>query len=294
MHYYREFIEISIPELPVRAVISDNQEGIITADAHLHTEIEMLRVLEGTITIHFSHESLTLNKGELILINSMVVHSTTTPDNTFTKIFVLQFNPSSLYNQPIISKYRFLLTFINQADCPYYLFSLIDNNPQKEIDELISKIILELTLKEITYEISIKSYLYRILSLLYRFNILLYKTPDILAEHHDLFIKLEPIFEYTESYYMEDISVTTLSDMTHFNYSYFCRLFKKATGNSYIEYLNYVRVTVAEELIRTTNLPIITILERTGFSSLSYFNRVFKRLKGISPAVYRKHMKDFL
>ena len=293
MNYYREFIEISIPELPVRAVITNNQEGIITADAHLHTEIEMIRVLEGTITIHFNQHSLTLNKGELILINSMVVHSTTTPDNITTKIFVLQFNPSSLYAQPIFSKHRLLLSFINQANCSYHFFTT-DNDSDKEISELINKIIAEFSLKEVTYEISIKSYLYRILSLFYRCNILPLKTPALLNENHDLFIKLEPVFQYTELHFMEDITVGTISDLAHFNYSYFCRLFKKATGKSYIDYLNFVRVSAAEELIRTTDLPITVILDRTGFASLSYFNRVFKHLKGVSPAVYRKHMIDLL
>lgn len=293
MHYYREFIEISIPELPVRAVITNNQEEIITADAHLHSEMEMIRVLEGTITIHFNSHSLTLKKGELILINSMVVHSTTTPEDIMTKIFVLQFNPSSLYAQPHFSKYQWLLSFINQVDDFYHLFTKESKEPHKEIIELVDKIITEFTLKEISYDISIKAYLYRILSLLYRHNFLPLNMPS-LKDNKDIFVKLEPIFQYTEIHYREEISVSAISDIVHFNYSYFCRLFKKATGRSYIEYLNYVRISIAEELLRTTNLPITAILEQTGYTSLSYFNRVFKHLKGVSPAVYRRHITAFL
>jgi len=89
---------------------------------------------------------------------------------------------------------------------------------------------------------------------------------------------------------MDNISVEEISAMAHFNYSYFCRLFKKATGKSYIDFLNYVRISVADELLRTTDLPISLILEKTGFTSLSYFNRVFKNLNGLSPSAYRKQM----
>ncbi len=294
MHYHREFIEISMPALPVRCVITNSTEATITADAHLHSEIELIRVLEGNMTIHFNQQNITLYTGDLIFINSMVVHATSIPDHLTTKIFVLQFNPTALYTQPIFSKHQHLLSFINQTDCLFHLFTQKEQAPHKEIEELIEKIIFEFIHKEITFEMSIKSYLYRILSLFYRSNMLQLKTPDLLSKNNELLNKLEPIFNYTESHYMEDITVEDISDMAHFNYSYFCRLFKKATGKSYIEYLNYVRISMAEELLRTTNLPISTLLERTGFTSLSYFNRVFKQHKGISPSVYRKYMTDLL
>ena len=75
---------------------------------------------------------------------------------------------------------------------------------------------------------------------------------------------------------------------------YFCRLFKKGTGKSYIDYLNYVRVSTAEELLRTTDLSISIIMEKTGFTSLSYFTKVFKNQNGISPSSYRKHIRSFI
>jgi len=116
------------------------------------------------------------------------------------------------------------------------------------------------------------------------------KCPLTAGDQYELFSKLEPIFTYTELHFMEEVSVEQISRMTHFNYSYFCWIFKKATGESYIDYLNYVRISVVEELLRTTDLPISVLLERTGFTSLSYFNRVFKSKNSINPSVYRKQM----
>lgn len=75
--------------------------------------------------------------------------------------------------------------------------------------------------------------------------------------------------------------------MLHLNKDYFCRLFKKATGTSVIEYLNFARVCKAEELLKS-DMNITDIAYTVGFSSLSYFNRSFNKYKGYSPTCYRK------
>jgi len=90
----------------------------------------------------------------------------------------------------------------------------------------------------------------------------------------------------------KDITIQKASEIVGINTFYFCRLFKKLTGKTFIHYLNFVRISVSEKLLLTTNMPITVICEQTGFSSLSYCNRIFRAIKLSFPSEYRKNMME--
>jgi len=66
------------------------------------------------------------------------------------------------------------------------------------------------------------------------------------------------------------------------------RFFRKWTGFTLVAYINAVRIGKACRMLDETSQPINSIAYQCGFSNLSYFNRCFKRLKGIKPGQYRK------
>lgn len=70
--------------------------------------------------------------------------------------------------------------------------------------------------------------------------------------------------------------------------SYLSRIFRKVTGFSVVEYLNFVRVRKAQELLKGSRMRITEISESTGFGNITYFERVFRSLSGQSPAQYRR------
>jgi AraC-like DNA-binding protein len=71
---------------------------------------------------------------------------------------------------------------------------------------------------------------------------------------------------------------------------YFCKLFKKATGLTFTEYLSLVRINKAKNLLLNPNLRISEIAYQVGFESLTHFNRVFKKLNGMSPTEFRQRL----
>ena len=79
--------------------------------------------------------------------------------------------------------------------------------------------------------------------------------------------------------------------MAHMSVSYFCKYFKKFTGNSPMDYLNLVRVENAARLLRMTDKKILDIAFEVGFQNFSYFSKVFKRYKNLSPSVYRTSLE---
>ena len=71
---------------------------------------------------------------------------------------------------------------------------------------------------------------------------------------------------------------------------YFCKLFKKATGINFTEFVSRLRVEKAKNLLINPNLRISEIAYEVGFQSLTHFNRIFKKIAGQSPTDYREHL----
>ncbi len=68
----------------------------------------------------------------------------------------------------------------------------------------------------------------------------------------------------------------------------FARRFKKATGDTPLEYLQSLRIAKARSLLETTSKPVEAILATTGYTDMSSFRKLFKRSTGMTPAAYRK------
>jgi len=88
----------------------------------------------------------------------------------------------------------------------------------------------------------------------------------------------------------EDLSLGQVAKAVNASTFYFCKMFKKATGLNFTEYLSRVRVEKAKNLLLNPNLRISEIAYEVGFQSLTHFNRVFKKIVGQSPTEYRQQL----
>lgn len=94
--------------------------------------------------------------------------------------------------------------------------------------------------------------------------------------------------EYINTHYQEKLTLLDMSNMLFLHQAYFSAIFKKETSQNFIDYVNEVRVEKAADLLRKTDYKINVISHMVGFQSNSYFNRVFKNTKNLSPLRYRR------
>lgn len=93
--------------------------------------------------------------------------------------------------------------------------------------------------------------------------------------------------QYINKNYNEKISLKDIETNLHVNSSYFSTLFKHEMGVTFTDYLNSLKIERACGLLTNTNLSIIDVSLSTGFDDQSYFTKVFKKAKGITPKEYR-------
>jgi AraC-like DNA-binding protein len=90
--------------------------------------------------------------------------------------------------------------------------------------------------------------------------------------------------------YQNELSLGQVARAVNTSTFYFCKLFKKATGINFTEYLSRMRIEKAKNLLLNPNLRISEIAYEVGFQSLTHFNRVFKKILGQAPTEYRSHL----
>ena len=101
---------------------------------------------------------------------------------------------------------------------------------------------------------------------------------------------ISEIIGYINNHYAEDITLSTISECFYVSPCYFSRTFKKVSGLPFTDYLNSVRIKEARKLLAKTNMPISEVSGAVGFKSNTHFDRVFKKITGMSPLTYKKEL----
>src|ERR1700677_269839 len=96
--------------------------------------------------------------------------------------------------------------------------------------------------------------------------------------------------QFIAEHQTEELSLDQVAKSVHTSKFYFCKMFKKATGINFTDYLSRVRTERAKNLLLNPNLRVSEIAYEVGFQSLTHFNRVFKRILGQSPTEYRTQL----
>ena len=87
-----------------------------------------------------------------------------------------------------------------------------------------------------------------------------------------------------------ELSLAEVAEHVGLNEKYFTNRFTKETGETFSSYVTALRIQKAKELLKTTSFKVYEISEMVGYRNVEHFNRVFKKLSGITPAGYRKTM----
>ena len=112
-------------------------------------------------------------------------------------------------------------------------------------------------------------------------------TRQPINEIPDISEKKSRIDRYISCNLLRNISLDAISAYAGMNKTYFCLFFKKHYGMRFIDYLNGRKIELACRLLSDPRNSVSDIARQCGFTSVTYFNRVFKAAKGVSPTEHR-------
>ncbi|MDY0098035.1 MAG: AraC family transcriptional regulator [Bacteroidales bacterium] len=99
--------------------------------------------------------------------------------------------------------------------------------------------------------------------------------------------KMVEVYNHVRENYFKDLSLKSVSTRLHMSPAAFSKFFKKNSGAGFIEYVNRVRTNKACYLLRETEYQVNDIARECGFSSISNFNKQFRKTEGLAPSDYR-------
>lgn len=104
--------------------------------------------------------------------------------------------------------------------------------------------------------------------------------------------EINKILDYVAAHYDHDLTLRAMAKYVNMDEQYLSGLFRKKTGETFIQYVQRVRVEQAKFYLRETELVVADIGQRVGFAHLNYFLRVFKKWTGVSPSEFRHLAKQ--
>lgn len=99
---------------------------------------------------------------------------------------------------------------------------------------------------------------------------------------------VQKVITYIDTNLCADLSLKSLSEQLSVNPNYLSTLFKKEMGTSLTDFVNHRRITYAQRLLLSTDMPIKLVAQNSGIPDVAYFSRLFKRITDMTPKVFRE------
>ncbi|MNJ58120.1 HTH-type transcriptional activator Btr [compost metagenome] len=92
---------------------------------------------------------------------------------------------------------------------------------------------------------------------------------------------------YIHDHLDQSLSLSQVAKHVHMNPNYFSEVFKRETGQNYIEFVTQAKLRKAMTLLRETPAKISEVAYQIGYEDIKHFNRLFKKFTGLTPSEYR-------
>lgn len=256
---------------------------------HFHNCIELGYCESDSGTMEFGDLSRDFSEGYATFVGTDIPHTTYSAKGTS-------------------SKWSYIYIDIEELLAPYFPLNLITDPatlgaivhnyygmfaPEEHpwITTLIRSIIRELIEKPENFQFSVRGMALSLLvHLINDYNRSEKSSFDESEASKDKRLVIAPALDYIHTNYMKEFPIDDLAAMCDMSPTHFRRMFQSIMNNSPLDYLNNVRISKASVMLRSTELPVLTISEEVGFRSISSFNRHFMEITGTTPLKFRKQM----
>jgi len=247
---------------------------------HYHPEYELTLIIRGRGRRLVGSNYENFNKGDLVLLGPYLPH-TWVSDKSMAdgcSAIVIQF--SRTFIEPLLKydEMEGVDEILAKSEKGLHFLSAKDDDAERLMKEMVT-----------SSGIDAFSRLLRLLTLLCN------RKGEVLSSGHFKMLKgnenqqrINIVFKYVQEEFRKKISLKTASSSVHLSVSAFCKFFKRASGKTFSDYVNEIRIANACQLLIETDKTVENIAMESGFESLTYFNRVFLRKKGKKPTGFRK------
>jgi AraC-like DNA-binding protein len=253
---------------------------------HYHSELEYIFVKKGSVVFHTVDQSYRLQKGDVLLIGSNQLHANQRIDCEEAVYLVMHLKLPP-YFEPAITPYYH---YFSEHRRPLSELNVIFHQQEavrRQVGQSMRHIFKEMQTQMDGFEIAVSMHVKQILLSLYRNDTKragVRKGPDLYA--------LQPVFQYVDQQLGDKIDMKEACKLLNMSYSYFSKHFKEVMGTSFIEYVNFKRIHMAERHLATKTASVNEVARMVGLENITHFYRLFQRYNGCTPKQYVTRLKQ--
>lgn len=262
---------------PIELYYIDSAHPRYEMPFHWHFECELILVLQGEFMLSLDGEKILLSTKQSAFIPSSVIHGGT-PKNCIYECVVFDMDAFLHYTPLRLETYEKTL---HNGLAIENIFEA-DSTCGKVIDA-----VFEAMEKEYNgYEFATTGFLWQFIGCVLQHH--LYRMMPPTSQEDKRTQQIKQVFRRIRKDFAQPLTLEQLAQEAQLNPHYFCQVFRQLAGRTPIDYLNYYRIECAAEQLCTTSLSITEIALACGFNDISYFNRLFKKHKLMTPTTFRK------
>lgn len=270
------------PDAPIH--ISHRKRNIKDAMPKYHSHddhYEIFYLINGKRKYFIKDKTYFVNPGDLVFINKGDLHRTFNVDDYEHERLLINFTNEFLKCEQ--DSYISLL----QSIFSQTLIIQLNFHEKQEFESILYSMIKEIEKGDEGHELYLKALLIQLLILSVRY--LNRNSAGTQESIGNVYNKVTDIIQYINKHYdAADLSLQSIADVFFISPYYLSRIFKIATGFTFTEFLNHIRIQKAQHILRESDMKVIDIAGKVGFNSLTHFGRVFKRNTQYTPSAYRK------
>lgn len=251
------------------------KENSVLFPVHYHKEFELLVVTSGKIKVQLEGDTVCLNQGNGIFINSCNLHSAINVGNTACSFIAIVFSPAFIALECDSLYKRFIRPIIkNEIEFPI--------NLSNEVVNIVIETYNLFNMQTFGYELAIKGNITRMLSICIANS---KKRSNVKNDSKYEIVK--QVLDFIHINYGNIITLYDLSLQAHTSKEHLCRVFREVSDLSPVVYLNRYRIMQSAYMLCNTDKTISEISSCCGFNNSSYFNKLFMRFMKCTPTEYR-------
>jgi len=251
-----------------------------------HDDMELFVVTEGCAEITIGNERYILTAGNGCFVNSGVIHSMIDRENSGCKYRSIVFHPSVVGGSVESIYYQaYVMPVIQNESFPFVIFTKVAPWHRDAVS-IIEKVWLLCETQPAGYHITVRNllseFVFMVCSNMPQASL---PTTEKTARNAQ---RIKKMLAFIHSNYTSEIDIQTVADSASLSKSECLRCFKNTVGVTPALYIRNYRIHCAAIMLETTTEKISVVGEKCGFTESSYFIKVFKEQKGVTPAEYRE------
>ena len=285
------FENIDTLQKPYEAFFVDSHNKNDPTRPHWHYYIELIYVESGDLYAECDRRKTVLHPGDFAVFYPKTVHTLKPLAGDSYRYGVIKVDVSRLSDSSVYTpKLRTLLAAAksDESISPFIPGSEPD---AARLPEVFRECVRELEDKCYGYDLMVHTLLTAMLVNIIR----VFKSRGLNVSVPNSAVSvtsIDSVTEYIDEHSSEALRVEDLAEMCHLSYSCFAKKFHQMYGRSCREYIEFIRVSKAEDLLLFTDFDLSYISEETGFSDCSHLIKVFKKWKGDTPKQYRMRLQS--